>query len=539
MDEDPLASNPSSPGAGSGHDGSGEYRVSFRGVTKRFGSLTACDEVDLDVRGGEIHGLLGENGAGKSTLVKMLIGIHQPDSGEMLIDGRPHRSRDPRDAAKAGIAMVHQHFSLVPTISVWENVVLTRRDRISADRAIARVRAITERYGLRIDPAARVGDLTTGQRQRVEIIKCLWSDPRIIILDEPTSVLTRNEAIDLFDTLRLVLAEERRAVILISHKLDEVLAATDRVTVLRRGRVVARRRTADTDAAELAEAMVGRTVSSAIATAALGSTSRMVGPGYGAGHDAGETPPALALSGVTVERAGRSVLSIDALEVAPGEIMGVAGVEGNGQDVLAAVLAGAESPTSGEITVHGETVALGRPGATAAAGIAVVTEDRHHDGCALDLPVAENLLCDRLKNSRARWGLLSKRAMTRQAMALMEEYDIVTPSPWTPLRALSGGNQQRVVVARELSREPSVLVAAQATRGLDVSSAEFVLERILDVARRGAAVVFISSELDELLALSDRVAVIVGGRIVGVVDPAAADRTDIGLMMGGVVSDAA
>ncbi|MCU1459153.1 MAG: putative transporter ATP-binding protein [Actinomycetia bacterium] len=509
--------------------------VEMRGIIKRFGSTVACDRVDLVVQRGEIHGLLGQNGAGKSTLMKVLTGLLTPDAGVISIDGVPRIVKDPHAASKLGIAMVHQHFSVIEALTVWENVVLGEKGRLDEAATIKSVRAISERYGLDVDPTAKIATLTAGQRQRVEIIKCLRRDPSIVILDEPTSVLTLAESEELFSTLRYVVRDENRAVVLISHKLDEILNATDQVCIMRSGLVVAQLETAATDARSLAREMVGREVSLRGEAVALGLIQEAEEIAVEAA-DAVATPAgdvALRIDDVTVKGPGgvRLLDHLD-LEIRQGEILGLAGVEGNGQVTLANVLSSLTDVDSGTVEVAGRAVRAGKAGAMARAGVAVIPEDRHAAGCVLDMSVAENLVLDdldRVSNGR----LVSSSKIRENAIRLIQQFDIMCPSPDTPMRFLSGGNQQRVVLARQISRNPKVLVAAQPTHGLDVGAVEYMTEQLRRVADEGVAVLLISTELEEILALSDRIAVINEGRIMGTLDRQEADLDRIGLMMGG------
>jgi general nucleoside transport system ATP-binding protein len=515
--------------------------VELRGITKRFGEVVACDRVDLCVQPGEIHGLLGQNGAGKSTLMKVLLGLLTPDGGTIHIGGRPVVVSDPLAAAELGIAMVHQHFSVIGALTVWENVTLGEKSRLDERRSVRHVAEISERYGLDVDPLARVDTLTPGQRQRVEIVKCLRRDPSIVILDEPTSVLTLSESEELFSTLRHVVRDEGRAVVLISHKLDEVLHATDRVTIMRTGAVVGREDTCDTDARSLARAMVGREVSLRTEAAALGLVHEAeeaavsdADPGAGVVATATTRPVVLRVADAAVRtRDGRRPLDGLSLEVHEGEILGLAGVEGNGQAALADLLSSLVGLERGAVEVGGEPVRPGRPGAMARAGIGVIPEDRHESGCVLGMSVAENLVLDDVCRVGARRQIISPHAIRRHAEALIEQYEITTPSPDTPMSSLSGGNQQKVVLARELSRGPRVLVAAQPTHGLDVGAVEYLTDQLRAAAQRGVGVLLISTELEEILSLADRVAVIHSGRIMGCLPRSEADLELIGMMLGG------
>ncbi len=505
--------------------------VELLGITKRYGAVAACDGVDLALHRGRIHGILGENGAGKSTLMKVLIGLVTPDSGTIAIDGTHHRQLDPITAAANGIAMVHQHFSLVEPLKVWENVALGETGRLHPAAVRARIGEIIEQYGLAIDPDARVGELTAGLRQRVEIIKCLRRDPTIVVFDEPTSVLTPEESAQLFEQLRTVVAAEGRAVVLVSHKLDEVLAATDEITIMRLGRVVDRLDTAVADAHGLARSMVGRDVTLRAESAALGVLRTETDVDAELQGAAGDV--VLSISGATAQGPG-GVALLDGLDLEgrAGEIVGVAGVEGNGQRALADLLSSLIPLRSGSVEVGGERVSTTKPGAMSRAGIAVIPEDRHDSGVVLDMSVTENLML--IDQSRvATRGVIDMEAARHQASQLIYDFEIQCGGPDAPLWSLSGGNQQRVVLARELSNEPKVLVAAQPTRGLDVGAIEYMSGRIRDAAAAGVAVLLISSELEEILELSHRIVVMHRERIVGSMERADADLERIGMMMGG------
>lgn len=472
---------------------------------------------------GRIYGILGQNGAGKSTLMKILIGLVTPDSGEIYMDGQRVLVKSPQNAADLGIGMVHQHFSLVDALTVWENVVLgDRSNRLDAGSARTTVAEIGGRYGLEIDPDSCVGSLTAGQRQRVEIIKCLRRNPRVLIFDEPTSVLTMEESEQLFAVLRQVVRDEGGTVALVSHRLEEVLQATDNVVIMRDGRIVAEMPTSDTTLDDLARAMVGRDVRL--------HTSDAHHMRHGGGSDA-----VLRLSGVTVaSRRGGTVLDGLSLTVHAGEIVGVAGTEGNGQRMLADVLSSLCKVTTGTVEVGGVAVETGRAGAMAASGIGVVPEDRHDSGCVLDMTVAENLMLTSL-NRVSSHGALDRTAMRKSAERLISQFGVSCPSPDVPMWTLSGGNQQRVVLARELSVRPKVLVAAQPMRGLDVSAIEYMGDRLREAANAGVGVLLISSELDEILHLADRIVVIYKGAIVGEMRNEAVDMTRLGMLIGGAV----
>ncbi|MFW2335007.1 ABC transporter ATP-binding protein [Ilumatobacter sp.] len=517
--------------------------VELRSITKRYGSVTACDAVDLVLERGRIHGILGENGAGKSTLMKVLIGLVLPDAGSIRIDGVPQQIHSPLDAASLGIGMVHQHFSLVDALTVWENVALGEAGRLDPVAIRNRIGEIADHYGLLIEPDALVGKLTAGLRQRVEIIKCLRRDPGIVIFDEPTSVLTPEESVQLFESLRQVVAAEDRAVVLVSHKLDEVLHATDDISIMRQGRVVDRLLASDADAPTLARGMVGREVSLRSESAALGvlvvgddgvAPAEIVDPI----HDdeavaAAVGRPVLRIDGATRRGPGGvSVLDDLSLELHAGEIVGVAGVEGNGQRALGDLLSSLLPLDSGEVEVDGVIVPAARSGAMARAGIGVIPEDRHDSGIVLDMTLAENLvLVD--QSGVARHGVIEHGALEAFARDMIDQFGIHCSGPDAPMWSLSGGNQQRVVLARELAQHPKVLVAAQPTRGLDVGAIEYMSDRLRAAAADGVAVLLISSELEEILALSDRIVVMHSGRIVGEIDRADVDLEELGLLMGG------
>ena len=524
--------------------------VQLIGITKRFGAVVACDSVDLALQRGQIHGLLGENGAGKSTLMKILIGLVLPDAGAISIDGTVQSIHDPLTASALGIGMVHQHFSLVDALTVWENVTLGDSGRLDPNATRTRIGEIAEQYGLVIDPDKRVGDLTAGLRQRVEIIKCLRRDPSIVIFDEPTSVLTPEESEQLFESLRYVVAAESRTVVLVSHKLDEVLHATDDITIMRQGKVVDQRRSADANAPTLARAMVGREVSLRSERAALGihlldetdldeteTDETANSDAREAAHDIGPTAqPVLRIDKAVAHDAG-GVVSLDefTLEMYPGEIVGVAGVEGNGQRELGDVLSSLLTLSSGTVTVDGTPVPTGKSGAMAKAGIGAIPEDRHDSGLVLDMTVAENLVLVDQSRAATR-GLFDQKRLNAFALEMIDQFNIACSGPNAPMWSVSGGNQQRVVLARELAQEPKILVAAQPTRGLDVGAIEYMSHRLEAAAATGVAVLLISRELEEILELSHRIIVMHSGRIVGEMPRAQANFETLGLLMGGAAA---
>ncbi|WP_430913887.1 ABC transporter ATP-binding protein [Methylobacterium sp. sgz302541] len=512
-------------------------RLELAGLTKRFGGFTALAEVDLALRAGEIHCLLGENGAGKSTLCNLVFGVHAPDEGRMLIDGRPYRPAGPRDALAGGIAMVHQHFSLVDELSVVDNLMLGRVRGILDRKGWAkRLDGLAARYGLPLAPFARIGDLSIGERQRVEIMKCLMLEPRLLILDEPTAVLLPDEIRSLLAVCRRV-ADEGTAVLLVTHKLAEIREAADRASVLRQGRIVATSEAPSSEIDRLVRAMIRRDVDAL--DPAMAAT---LGIAEAAPAPAPAEPPAAEPKGVDVlqidgitARDPDGALRLDTvtLTLRAGEIVGLAGVEGNGQSELGMVLAGLRQPDGGRLHL-GETDLTGRtPAAFTAAGIGIVPEDRHRVGAISEMSVAENILLNRT-GPFTRFGLLNRKAMREAAAALMERFDVRATGPDAVFGRLSGGNQQKAVLARELTA-PGLrfLLAAQPTRGLDVGAVEAVYGLIRQASARGVAVLLVSSELDEVLTVAHRVVVIYRGRIVGERPADPRHRDAIGAMMAG------
>ena len=494
-------------------------KLELRGITKRFGSLVANDHIDLVVQPGEIRALLGENGAGKTTLMNVLYGLVQPDDGEILIDDKAVQIRSPKDAIRAGVGMVHQHFMLVPVFTVAENVTLgaepvRRFGLLDRRRARASVSDLSQRFGLRVDPDAYVEDLPVGVQQRVEIIKALLRDANLLVLDEPTAVLTPGETDDLFQIMRQ-LRDSGRSIIFISHKLKEVQAIADNITVIRRGTVVAERPPTTSDA-ELAALMVGRSVQ-------LRVDKRTANP-------AGVVLDVRNLS-VPSEHGGMAVQSVS-FDVRAGEIVGVAGVQGNGQTELCEALLGLR-PCTGSVRLDGAEINTASTKERLRAGIGYIPEDRQEDGLVGAFTVADNLILDVYDRPPYAAGIAMRPdAVRKAAVQLVDEYDVRTSSVQTYAGTLSGGNQQKVVVARELSRQNKLLIASQPTRGLDVGSIEFVHSEIVKQRDRGVAVVIVSSELDEIYALSDRIAVMYEGKIVGMCAPDIAEH-ELGLLMAG------
>ncbi|MCW2941809.1 MAG: heme transporter ATP-binding protein [Actinomycetia bacterium] len=500
--------------------GTGGGSLELRGITKRFGSLVANDGIDLEVRPGEIHCLLGENGAGKSTLMNILYGLYEPDEGQLLIDDEPLVVRGPRDAIAAGIGMVHQHFMLIPVFTVLENIMLgeerTRRGGL-LDHARARrdVLDISRKYGLEVDPDAVVGGLPVGVQQRVEIVKALIRNARVLILDEPTAVLTPQETEELFTVMR-ALREAGHSIVFITHKLKEVKAIADRITVIRRGAVVGTADPSDSEA-ELAALMVGRDVRLTVDK-----------PPAAAGAE-----PVFEVRNLTVlDESGRAVLDDVSFDIRPGEILGVAGVQGNGQTELAEAILGLRTAT-GTITLDGARLSGRTPRQVLGGGVGFIPEDRGHDALVESASVAENLVLDLYRDAPfGRHGSIDVKAVQDNAEQRVAEFDIRTTSVHAAVGTLSGGNQQKVVVAREMSRPLRLLVAAQPTRGVDVGAMAFIHERIVAERALGRPILIISTELDEIFALADRIAVMFRGKIVGIVPPETS-RERIGLLMAG------
>ncbi|MFC6014048.1 ABC transporter ATP-binding protein [Nocardia lasii] len=492
-------------------------RLELRGLTKKFGDFVADDAIDLVVEPGRIHAVLGENGAGKSTLMNMLYGILEPTEGQILIDGAPVRFRSPGDAIAAGIGMVHQHFKLVGPFSVADNVQLGREHAKAGiiDRGAARraVREVSQRFGLALDPDALCENLPVGVQQRVEIVKALSGPTELLILDEPTAVLTPPEVAELLAIMRK-LADSGMSIIFISHKLKEVKAVADTITVIRRGKVVAEASPTDSEA-ELAAAMVGREV-----TLTVDKTPAEPGA------------TALAITDLTVlDERGLPVLNGLNLTVRAGEIVGLAGVEGNGQTELARAVLGTLTAAGGSIELLGTEVTRWQPARRIAAGLGYIPEDRGRDGVVGDFTVAENIVLNQYRDAPlSRRGVVDETAVRDIAVKAIAEFDIRTQGPGEHVSALSGGNQQKVVIAREFSRPRKVIVAAQPTRGVDIGAIEFIHARLVAERDAGTAVLLISAELDEILALSDRVAVIFDGRIVGEVSPDR-PRSEVGQLM--------
>ena len=507
--------------------GADTVTVELRSVSKTYGTLRANDGISLSVRGGEIHVLVGENGAGKSTLMGILSGTVKPDGGTVLIDGADVTGFSPRAAILHGVGMVHQHFRLVSVFTVAQNIALgfephSRFGLLDHGAARESAREVSDRFGLALDPDAVVGEMSVGMQQRVEIVKTLTRSARVLIFDEPTAVLTEDESEALFTTLRS-LRDDGRAIIFITHKLREALALADTVSVLRRGVLVSTVRPDQTSVAELGELMVGR---------AIGEVPRDPRPA-----DAEAGPPLLAVRGATMAPRTMHAVPLRDLDIEahPGEIVSVLGVDGNGQQEIIALLTGAQAPDQGTVELAGLDLTGRGPAAFLDAGLGVVPADRHHEGLVLGMSIARNLILDRRREKRFLYPgglLLNERAVTAYAREMIEKYDIRAERPDQPVGSLSGGNQQKVVLARELERDVKVLVAAHPTRGLDVGSIEYVHRTLLALRERGRAVVVVTSDLDEATALSDVICVVCDGEIVGVVR-APFSRRELGVLMGG------
>jgi len=495
-------------------------RLELRGITKRFGTFTANDGIDMVVESGEIHAILGENGAGKSTLMNTLYGLYEPDAGQIVIDGEPVVFTGPGDAMRAGIGMVHQHFMLVPVFTVAENVVLGQepvgKGLIDLKRARQIVRETSEMLGFEIDPDAKIEDLPVGVQQRVEIVKALSRNAKLLILDEPTAVLTPQETDELIEIMRR-LAAAGTSILFITHKLREIRAVSDAITIIRLGQVVGSATPSATES-ELASLMVGRSVSLGVAK-----------------EPATTREDVLEVRNLVVrDTHGVPVVNDVSFTVAAGEILAVAGVQGNGQTELTEAILGIQKPASGSVVLRGEPLEGKGVRERLDSGLAYVPEDRSTDGVVGEFSIVENLVLDRIGAAPvSRGGALDMRFLRRNAHELVKEFDVRTTSVDRAVGTLSGGNQQKVVLARELSRPLSLLVASQPTRGVDVGSIEFLHDRIVSERDKGAAVVIVSTELDEVLALGDRIAVMCGGELVGIV-PGGESRDVLGLMMTGI-----
>jgi len=509
---------------------SGQARIDsleMRAVTKRFPGVLANDRVDFDVKSGEVHALLGENGAGKSTLMKILYGLYHPDEGEILLNGKPVTIDSPTDSINLGIGMIHQHFMLVESLTVAENVALglpsSRGIITDLDRVSKRILELADIYGLKIDPDAYIWQLSVGQQQRVEIIKALYRGAALLILDEPTAVLTPQEVDELFIIMRQMV-KDGHALIFISHKLHEVIEISDRVSVLRDGRMIGTKPTSETTKQDLANWMVGREVGFAPDRGEVQRGEiRLQLTEVSCGSDRG-TP---GLRGVS-------------LEVHSGEILGIAGVSGNGQRELAEAITGLRKVTGGSVQLEGENVTNLLPAELTERMLSYIPEERMRDGMIKDFTVAENMILrEHHKQPYSHSGFLSLGEISRHSAELIKKFQVKTPSQETLAKNLSGGNIQKVVIARELSRQPRAIVAAQPTRGLDIGATEYVRQQLIEQRKEGTAILLISEDLDEILALSDRIAVIYEGQIMDILPREEATPEKLGLLMAGVKNETA
>ena len=500
--------------------------LQLKGITKRFPGVLANDHIDLALQKGEILALLGENGAGKSTLMNILYGLYQPDEGEILVNEKKITVNSPTDAINAGIGMVHQHFMLIPVFTVTENVMLGNEtvkagDFLDRPKTAQKIREISQNFKLEVNPDDYIRNLPVGVQQRVEIIKLLYRNAEILIFDEPTAVLTPQEADDLFTIMRS-LAKQGKSIIFITHKLREVLDVADRIMVIRRGAMVGEVTPDKADKNMLASMMVGREVNLIV-------------------EKAKKTPGDVVLTVedlIVADNMQEVCVDQISLEVRAGEILGVAGVQGNGQTELVEAITGLKKISKGKITLLGQDITKASPRQVTEMGSAHVPEDRQADGLVLPFPVAENLvLCTYYKEPFSKGVILQYKTILENSIKLIKDFDIRTPSPLTPVGTLSGGNQQKVIIARELSRPIQLLVASQPTRGLDVGSIEYIHKRIVQKREEGCAVLLVSPELDEILELSDRIAVMFRGEIIAVVDGDVATKEHIGLLMAGIIPE--
>lgn len=495
--------------------------VQLKGITKRFPGLVANDSINFELKKGEIHALLGENGAGKSTLMNILFGLYQPDEGEIWINGERTVIDGASKAIELGIGMVHQHFKLVQPFTVAENIVLGNEPKkgltIHYKLANEKVRTISERYGLKVDPQMRVQNITVGMQQRVEILKTLYRGAEIVIFDEPTAVLTVQEIEELIEIIRS-LAAEGKSIIIITHKLKEVMALANTVTVIRRGKVIRTVNTSETSERQLAELMVGRDVNFHVEKKE---------------RKAGDI--VLSVEGLHMKGdQGKMVLDGTSFQVRSGEIFGIAGVDGNGQSELIYAITGMRKVQDGLVKLNGKDITNDTPRKISNAGVGHIPEDRHKHGLVLDFKLSENMILNTyFKPEYGKSGLIDEKAMDNLTTRLVEEFDVRTSGIYTHARALSGGNQQKAIIARELNKDPDLIIAVQPTRGLDIGAIEFVHKRLMEARNAGKAVLLISFELDELYALSDRIEVMYEGKLVGEVDADHRDDERLGLLMAG------
>ncbi|VJD36457.1 ABC transporter ATP-binding protein [Streptococcus pneumoniae] len=498
-----------------------ENVIEMRDITKVFGGFVANDKINLHLRKGEIHALLGENGAGKSTLMNMLAGLLEPTSGEIAVNGQVVNLDSPSKAASLGIGMVHQHFMLVEAFTVAENIILgselTKNGVLDIAGASKEIKALSERYGLAVDPSAKVADISVGAQQRVEILKTLYRGADILIFDEPTAVLTPSEIDELMAIMKN-LVKEGKSIILITHKLDEIRAVSDRVTVIRRGKSIETVEIAGATNADLAEMMVGRSVS--FKTEKQASKPKEV---------------VLYIKDLVVnENRGVPAVKNLSLDVRAGEIVGIAGIDGNGQSELIQAITGLRKVESGSIELKGDSIVGLHPRQITELSVGHVPEDRHRDGLILEMMISENIaLQTYYKEPHSKNGILNYSNITSYAKKLMEEFDVRAASELVPAAALSGGNQQKAIIAREIDRDPDLLIVSQPTRGLDVGAIEYIHKRLIEERDNGKAVLVVSFELDEILNVSDRIAVIHDGKIQGIVSPETTNKQELGVLMAG------
>lgn len=498
-----------------------ENVIEMREITKIFGEFVANDKINLELRKGEIHALLGENGAGKSTLMNMLAGLLEPTSGEIVVNGKSEKLDSPSKAASLGIGMVHQHFMLVEAFTVAENIILgsevTNKGVLDLKKANADILELSERYGLAVDPTAKVEDISVGAQQRVEILKTLYRGADILIFDEPTAVLTPAEILELMDIMK-TLVKEGKSIILITHKLDEIRAVADRVTVIRRGKSIQTVSIEGATNKDLAEMMVGRSVSFV--------TEK---------EEAQPKEVVLQISDLVVnENRGVPAVKELSLDVRAGEIVGIAGIDGNGQSELIQAITGLRKVKSGSIKIKGQEVVGLSPRKITEMNVSHVPEDRHRDGLVLEMMLSENIaLQTYYKEPLSKNGVLNYNQINSYARKLMEEFDVRAANEIVPVSALSGGNQQKAIIAREVDRNPDLLIVSQPTRGLDVGAIEYIHKRLISERDKGKAVLVVSFELDEILNLSDRIAVIHDGKIQGIVKPSETNKQELGILMAG------
>ena len=498
-----------------------ENVIEMREITKIFGEFVANDKINLELRKGEIHALLGENGAGKSTLMNMLAGLLEPTRGEIVVNGKSEKLDSPSKAASLGIGMVHQHFMLVEAFTVAENIILgsevTNKGILDLKKANADILELSERYGLAVDPTAKVEDISVGAQQRVEILKTLYRGADILIFDEPTAVLTPAEILELMDIMK-TLVKEGKSIILITHKLDEIRAVADRVTVIRRGKSIQTVSIEGATNKDLAEMMVGRSVSFV--------TEK---------EEAQPKEVVLQISDLVVnENRGVPAVKELSLDVRAGEIVGIAGIDGNGQSELIQAITGLRKVKSGSIKIKGQEVVGLSPRKITEMNVSHVPEDRHRDGLVLEMMLSENIaLQTYYKEPLSKNGVLNYNQINSYARNLMEEFDVRAANEIVPASALSGGNQQKAIIAREVDRNPDLLIVSQPTRGLDVGAIEYIHKRLIGERDKGKAVLVVSFELDEILNLSDRIAVIHDGKIQGIVKPSETNKQELGILMAG------